>query len=284
MKRFLQIFGGLGIAFLGLNLAGCAQNGGASNFAQSALQDMNLARSYDQAQLALTRGDQSHLDDLGAQIRARMASSNNDANSQDAQLARVFVRQFVDSAAIWENESAQTSGKNRENAREKSARSYRSALVFLPTKTEKSAFLESLGAQNLNALGYFLADRGENIADWTRAEALTRLAFELSPTETAFDEFNRAVGPQDSHAWALYKLGRFAEARAVQTQVLQLIGKSNNVGETNLSPDIPFHMGAIYKALGQSRLATRFFNIAIEQGADEDLRDQIEILEKSRAI
>ena len=279
-----QIFGGLGIAVLSLNLAGCAQNEAGEGFFQSALRDITLARAYDGAQIALKRGDQSGLDDLGAQIRARMARQNGAADTQDAQLARVFVRQFVDSAMIWENQSVLTQGKSRENARKKSARNYRSALLFLPSKTKDSAFLKSLGAQNLNALGYFLADRGENLADWTRAEALTRLAVELSPRNTAFEEFDRAVGPQDSHAWALYKMGRFSEARELQTQVLQLIGKSKNVGETQISPDIPFHMGAIFKALGQSRQASRFFDIAIAQGADEELRDQIEILEKSRAI
>ena len=244
---------------------------------------MALGRAYDRAQLALARGDQSQLDDLGAQIRARLAKNPTQTASQDAQLARVFIAKFVGSAGFWENQTAISSGSQRDEALKKSAQNYRSALLFVPND-KNSAFVKSLGAQNLNALGYFLADRGENLNDWTRAEALTRLAVELSPKQSAVEEYERAIGPQDSHAWALYRLGRFTEARDVQKEVLQLVGKSNNVGEDNLSPDIPFHMGAIYKALGESKKAGQFFTLARNLGADDALQDQIELLEKSRAI
>ena len=281
-------FSGASGVVLALFLAGCAQNSTPNsandNFFVAGFRDMALGRAYDRAQLALARGDQSQLDDLGAQIRARLARNPAQTDSQDAQLARVFVAKFVGSAAVWEEQIARSSGEMREQSLKKAAQNYRSALLFVPEKSGNPAFLKSLGAQNLNSLGYFLADRGKNLDDWTRAEMLTRMAVELSPKQSAVEEYQRAVYAQDSHAWALYRLGRFAEARDLQKSVLQLVGKSNNVGETNLSPDIPFHMGAIYVALGESKKARQFFDLARTLGADDTLQDQIEILEKSRAI
>ncbi len=95
------------------------------------------------------------------------------------------------------------------------AQNYRLALQLDPN-------FSSNDPQLLNALGYFLAEKGASSTDFQKAELLTRRALAgwdkaaksalLKPAEV---DLNRAI-TRDSLAWALFRQQKFAEATREQ--------------------------------------------------------------------
>ncbi|MBW3637275.1 MAG: hypothetical protein KY445_12570 [Armatimonadetes bacterium] len=136
----------------------------------------------------------------------------------------------------------------------------------------------------LNRAGYTLADEGTTPAEFDRAIALTKQALQeankfiesLPANDPALPDaiFSRASGPRDSHAWALFKRGRFAEARAQQELVLKELAESGS--KQPVPADIPFHMAEIYRALGEKTRARQQYEAALELPTDALVRGRIE--------
>ena len=114
-----------------------------------------------------------------------------------------------------------------------------------------------------NSLGYFLAERGE---DLDRAEELVRIALAAEPENGAY---------LDSLGWVLYKKGNF------QGAFDQLVKAANAIPDDGT---ILEHLGLTLKALGQKGEALRVLRRAVSVGADaEELAEAIAELEKAQA-
>jgi len=117
-----------------------------------------------------------------------------------------------------------------------------------------------------NSLGYSWADRGMNL---NKAEAMIRKALAARPTEIAF---------KDSFGWVLYKQGRFAEAKNVFDQVV-------DVDPSLLHPVILDHAGDTCWRLGLKQEAVRLWRRAVEMAKaaerkDEDVRKVLKSVPK----
>lgn len=162
----------------------------------------------------------------------------------------------------------------RKQLETQAAEKYRHALRIAPEFSSRDANL-------LNALGYFLADRGESKSDFQKAEKFTRAALKIWDAEIAKYEdvplsgpllaelrFNRAQGPQDSLAWALFKQGRLKEARNEQLNVLKETQKYAPEIKATISGDLYFHMGEIERALGKFEAARKQYEAALKVEPD----------------
>jgi tetratricopeptide (TPR) repeat protein len=134
---------------------------------------------------------------------------------------------------------------------------------------EARGTLETLWRENpgdanaANSLGYFLADRGEELE---RAVALIRQALAAEPRNGAF---------LDSLGWALFRQGRPAEA------LDQLILATNALPD---DPTILEHLGLTLHALGQAEEALRVLQRARALGANSaELRSVLAELEDETA-
>lgn len=87
----------------------------------------------------------------------------------------------------------------------------------------------------LNNLAYEFAIRGEGLA---RAERMARRAVGIDPEEPNY---------YDTHGWTLFKLGRYAEARAVLAEGLGLINAST---PRQVVEALHEHLAAVDRALG----------------------------------
>ncbi len=139
-------------------------------------------------------------------------------------------------------------------------------------------------SNRLNSTGYLLAENGKTPTDFDRAIALTRQALEegdkyiqsLPPNDPDLPDaiFSRASGPRDSHAWALFKRGRLAEAKTQQELVLKELAASGS--KQAVPADIPFHMAEIYRALGEKTKARQQYEAALQLPTDAIMRGLIE--------
>lgn len=147
---------------------------------------------------------------------------------------------------------------------------YREALRISPLFPSKSPEL-------LNALGYFLADRGTTQQDFKTAESLTRAALkqwdqaleQLKDTPLlggayGLAQFQRAIGPQDSLAWALFKQKRFDEASKEQQEALKTAEKLAPSFKTKVSADLYFHFAEIERARGHIDIARANYQTAMQ--------------------
>lgn len=289
MKRFTPfssalprlLLGGLftGAALTGATLlGGCARDESGSPAGRNPLRGMAAAylaaNAFDSTALALRRGDTDTL-----QRRASDLELASEAIPHDEALRLALAAASITSAVRAESlVSSAPDGLRRMVENEPPAR-YRAALSFLPEDPAP------LGPELLNALGYFLADEGSSRADFERAVELTRLALEQSQAqaellpagspERVLADWNRAVGPQDSYAWALFRAGQFEAARQQQEEVLLTVRALRGMGP-RLSPEIPFHMAEIYRALNQKTEARRAYQLALRLDPDAALRAKIE--------
>lgn len=102
----------------------------------------------------------------------------------------------------------------------------------------------------LNYVGYSLAEDNHDIE---RALALIERAITLAPD---------AGYIQDSHAWVLYRLGRYEEA---WQSILKAIALTRlNTGVNQEEPTIYEHAGDIAKALGKTEDAKQMYTRALE--------------------
>ncbi len=123
---------------------------------------------------------------------------------------------------------------------------------------------ENPGDANVaNSLGYFLADRGEELE---RAVTLIQQALAAEPRNGAY---------LDSLGWALFRQGKFSEA------LDQLILATNALPD---DPTILEHLGLALHALDQADEALRVLQRARALGADSaELRSALEELEDETA-
>ena len=109
----------------------------------------------------------------------------------------------------------------------------------------------------LNYLGYSLADRGVSLDE---ALALIRRALALEPWNGAY---------LDSLGWALYRLGRFAEAREPIERAAR---------DHPFDPTVLEHLGDVYDKLGEAERARVSWRRALDAGSEraDALRSKLE--------
>lgn len=100
----------------------------------------------------------------------------------------------------------------------------------------------------LNNFAYYLSEEQRELE---RALRMAERANELEPQNATY---------LDTHAWVLYRLGRFEEAQAVMRQAL-VLDRSN-------SSELLLHYGDILYALGKQFMAKTYWQRALEAGAD----------------
>ena len=274
----------VGAALVLLGLAGCSASNVSSTKRELAGAIL-AARGFDRAGIAIRRDDAGALKRADADLQ-RAANSGERVAASLAELGR-FIEPLASDGSVLEDLATRLTGADRQRMRAQSALKYRAALAFLPSGTRENQIIKErkLAPETLNALGYFLASRGTTRADFERAARLTRAALrgydeviqQLSSTDArrASLEAARAQGPQDSYAWALFKLGRFDEALKQQEQVLATL-KRNAASGVEISADLPFHLGEIRRAQGNREGAIAAYQQALELVNDEELRAQIE--------
>ena len=128
---------------------------------------------------------------------------------------------------------------------------YRAALRWSPE-------FPSTDPQLLNALGYYLADRGHSKVDFELAAELTNRAIALLQKSMDGNRSNRAlnqiaqqqVQTRDSYAWALYKLKRYDEAETAQRAALAQ-AKSSGLKDRVALAELESHLAEILKAEGK---------------------------------
>lgn len=232
-----------------LFISGCAKTPGSA----PPLMLRDLARSYlvgttyDQALIAAQQDDQRALHDRLNQLDALNATDI----SADLQLTR--AEDLVRAAANLDFQAQQVKKHNpalSQQLQGEAGQKYRSALRWSPQ-------FPSDDPQLLNALGYYLADRGHSYADFELASELTGRAIAL--LQKAIDE-NKIAGvsgqqwlsevqqqqavTQDSYAWALYKLKRFDEAETAQ-QVALAQAKSSGMKDHEALAELELHLAKI---------------------------------------
>jgi Flp pilus assembly protein TadD len=106
----------------------------------------------------------------------------------------------------------------------------------------------------LNNYAYFLSVEGR---DFERALIMSTRANQLSENNSTY---------LDTHAWILYKLGKYEEARNVQRKALML--------DTTGSEALLMHYGDILYALDDKFMAETYWKKALEAGADPRLVEQ----------
>ncbi len=114
-------------------------------------------------------------------------------------------------------------------------------------------------AAAMNDLGYLWADQGKNLP---RALEMTQFAVETDPDNEAY---------HDSLGWALYRLGRFAEA-------LESLKKASSGEDTD--GVILDHLGDCYQKLGQKAEALAAWRKALESFKPEENADEIAATKK----
>ncbi|HEX9996598.1 MAG TPA: hypothetical protein VGB45_05600 [Abditibacterium sp.] len=248
-----------------ISAGGCAPNNNASDPVRGVAASIVAARAFDRAQIAITRDDDAGLARAGEDLRRAARGGSN------PQLTVAFTAALTSEASRLAGEASRARKVEKARLMAQSDSKYRAALAFTPQKEPE----KSLDAVTLNALGYFLADRGKTAADFERAATLTFAAYRKwpMPSGVALARVSRAVGPQDSYAWALFKSRKLAEARKQQEEVLRVVRK---LAPGEITAEIPFHMAEIYRALGENEKARAEYEIAGQLTTDAQLRTQIE--------
>jgi tetratricopeptide (TPR) repeat protein len=111
----------------------------------------------------------------------------------------------------------------------------------------------------MNDLGYLWADQGKNLP---RALEMTQFAVEADPDNEAY---------HDSLGWALYRLGRYAEA-------LESLKKASGGEDTD--GVILDHLGDCYQKLGQKAEALATWRKALEAFKPDENADEIAATKK----
>lgn len=231
-----------------------------------------IGRAYDRATRAINNENvpamasaYAELQQLGAAQAAPLALRATMQNVVEATLWQ---------AIRWDNGAQQLTGAARQRSQEHAAQLYRQALQLAPR-------FDSDDPQLLNALGYFLADRGSNQADFKEGERLARRALQLRAQEilqaedqarrqpllkavgqTALLKFDRA-NIRDSLAWALYREGRYEAALQEQEAAVKEATETAPAAARDSLADLHFHLGEIYRALSRADEARREYQSAL---------------------
>ncbi len=114
---------------------------------------------------------------------------------------------------------------------------------------DKSLKLWSDNVLVMNNYAYFLAEEGR---DLERALGMSSRVVELTDKNPTY---------LDTHAWVLYRLGRYAEAKRVIQQAVAF--------DTRESAELLVHYGDILDALGEHFSAEIYWRKALEKGYDK---------------
>lgn len=186
--------------------------------ARGALRAQGVGRAWDNGAKAAQNNNLEGLAQATQQLRKL------GANDEATRLGGAVAENLVIRAATFDAQALLTTGATRRQLQRTAARTFRQALQIAPD-------FRSENPQLLNALGWFLAERGTSKTDFVVAEKLTRRALKQienqSPVDQVFLEnlFSRAV-IRDSLAWALFRQGRFDEALREQQKALTEITRA----------------------------------------------------------
>lgn len=263
---------------IALGLAGCAQSRDEEDEAlrralprfkavlQAAARSFLTGQAYDRTVIAARNSDDAALS--AAQQELRLIDP------------RLAAEQAVQSAVRLEMLAQRESDKQRAaRLQEQAAAKYREALALAPD-------FDSSDPDLLNALGYFLAERGTSASDFVTAEKLTRRSLEIwneivSNTESSWipgtstllanQKFVRALTARDSLAWALFRQGKYAEAKNQQETAVREVEANAAAAGQPMSADLYYHLGEIYRALKQPEKARGQFQKALKAQPDHEL-------------
>jgi tetratricopeptide (TPR) repeat protein len=236
-------------------LGGCAKISGAPpRMLRQMARSYLVGVTYDQALIASRQDNARALRNSLNQLEELDATDV----AVDLQLSR--AEDQVRAASILQSQALQVEQINPARShllQGEATRKYRSALRWSPRFPSRDPEL-------LNALGYFLADRGANERDFENAAEFTRRALALL-NKTIADNAQAGVSSQawfrqmrqtqantqDSYAWALYKLQRYGEAEAAQAKTLEL-AKNSGLNDRLALAELWFHQAKILQALGKT--------------------------------
>jgi len=161
----------------------------------------------------------------------------------------------------------QAGGKPSDGMSGRSAELYRKALRLDPQ-------FHCDDPMKLNALGYFLAERGKTKEEFQTAEKLTRRAVKLwgevlgqmgkdNPRRVIY-EYYRAQLARDSLAWSLFQQGRYDEAEREQTEAITTTRRVSAKLGVPVQADLYYHLGEIYRKQDRFDDARKQYRLALE--------------------
>lgn len=276
MKRSLILI--LPVALLG----GCASNNGAadSSLLARVAQSIVGGKAYDRAVVAARDGNDAAF--LRAQRDLERAGGEFSAPG-----ANSLAAQAVTLAIDFGQKAQAARGAEAQNYRQKEAEQYRRALQLGAARSDDP--------QLLNAVGYFLAERGDSADEFKQAEQMTRKSLALwkqlmdnatLDTTRAAYQFSMA-NVRDSVAWALYRQKRFDEAAREQELAIkearEAAAKAGILGQSwsKMPPELPYHLGEIYRAQGKMAQARAQWQEALK--LDPNFQDAISALQKPQS-
>lgn len=233
-------------------LTGCGVDSSSSprQVLQTALQAREIGRTFDAGQRALQSGNVEALVRSSDQLR-RLGAAR-----EEQLLTRGAAEQLVQDAVQFELAAQSLSSTRKAQLQAQAAQNYRLALRLLPG-------FSSDNPQLLNALGYFLADRGQSIEDFQSGEKLVQRALGIYAKrlrarpeldQSAEFQLDRAI-TRGSLAWALFRQKKFDAAWSEQKNAVaeaQSAGAQLGLPATNESlVELLFHLKQIETALGR---------------------------------
>lgn len=265
-------------------LGGCAQSDSVSW--QEELRSLPLLQKtarvfltgqiYDHAIIALRDGNESALQSAQGELQI---------------VAPLLAAEQAVRVAVMFDGRAQLEKKEviAEKLRASASKKYREALAI-------DANFDSRNPDLLNALGYYLAERGTSAEDFQSAEKLTRRALALYdqviaslPDSTlgpirmtlAQARYSRAVGARDSLAWSLFRQRRYGEALKEQKAAVDEAAKNSALIEQPVPADLYYHLGEIYRALNKLDEAQKQYSKALDIEPDHQLALRAKLALKS---
>ena len=258
---------------------------------QRGLRASETGRAYDRGLLALHREDNVQLATAAQSLR------EVGANAQARRLVLASAERAVARAVVLDSQAQELKGAAKAKLRAQAANEYRAAQRLMPEFDSENPLI-------LNALGYFLAERGQTPADFREAERLTRRALQrfdevLEPSKTpkddsesrralndlmrsatrAANEFSRA-NTRDSLAWALFRQKKFEEAAREQEKAVRDAQKFSRAAGAPMPPELHFHLGEIYRALKREDDARRQYESALRLDPNDPSRVALDALNR----
>jgi tetratricopeptide (TPR) repeat protein len=169
-------------------------------------------------------------------------------------------------ALIFDVTADQVGGTVGAELQARSTAQYRRALQLNPR-------FDSPDPVKLNALGYFLAERGVTPDDFKTAERLTRRALLLwdeaiqqlkQRGEDTLRPAMQRANTRDSLAWALYRQGQLKKALSEQQNAVAEAKARAGKGAGEVSEELYFHLGEIYRSLRRWNDARRQYEEALK--------------------
>ena len=188
-------------------LSGCGDTASSSSprqVLQTALQAREIGRVFDEGQRALQAGNVEALVQSSQQLR-RLGAAR-----EEQLLTGGAAEQLVLDATRFDSAARPLSSTRKAQMQARAAQNYRLALRLSPNFASNNPEL-------LNALGYFLANRGDSTADFQTGEKLVQRALAIYAKrlqvrpESAQLQFERAI-TRDSLAWALFRQKKYEQA------------------------------------------------------------------------